>query len=121
MQVTLVWNKQMMRERERRFSEAQTYVDNECLKKMTPYVPVALPFWHNAGKLRDSGKIAEPGVIVYTAPHARADYYNLRSPKHNYHHGGNPNATEMWFEYMKTKHRAEIIRGAAQILGGIPE
>ena len=119
MQVTLVWNKQMMRERERRFSEAQTYVDNECLKNMAPYVPVALPFWHNAGKLRDSGKIIEPGVIVYTAPHARSDYYNLK--KVNHRHGGNPNATDMWFETMKTKHRAGIIRGAAQILGGTPE
>lgn len=103
-----------MRTRQKRFDEAQDYVDNEALVQMTPYVPVALPYYHNAGKLRDSGKVQEPGVIVYTAPHARKDYY----AEVNHAHGGNPQATRLWFETMKHYHAKQILKGAAKIIGG---
>ena len=118
MEVKLIWNANMLRQRKKKFSKAQNYVDAACLKNMTQFVPVALPYYHNAGKLRDSGKIAEPGVIVYTAPMARHDYYNK---KVNHRHGGNPNATALWFETMKSKYRTTIIRGAASIVGGTPK
>ncbi|MBR1750844.1 MAG: hypothetical protein IJ740_08200 [Ruminococcus sp.] len=100
--------------RKKRFDLAQTFIDDQALKLMTPYVPVGLPYYRNSGKLRDSGEVAEPGAIVYTAPFARSDYYaNV-----DHAHGGNPQATRLWFETMKHYHAAEIFRGAAKIIGG---
>lgn len=84
---------------------------------MTPYVPVGLPKYKNAGKLRDSAKIEKPGKIVYTAPFAKSDYYN----NVNHKRGGNPNARRLWFEFTKKKHGAAILRGAAKIAGGKAE
>lgn len=101
--------------RKLQFSKAQKYVDSECIKRMTPFVPVANPRWHHAGRLRDSVGNPAPGVIVYTAPFARHDYYaNVR---HDHPKSGNPNGQRMWFEYMKMKEKQAILRGTAAILG----
>lgn len=102
--------------RKKRFQEAQAYLDSECLRLMTPLVPVAKKRFDNAGKLRDSGKIAEPGKIVYTAPFARNDYYAFKN--HKPPHGGNPLGERMWFEVMKQRHGASLLHGAAAIVGG---
>lgn len=115
MQAKVVINRASINERKQRLKQAQSYVDKECLRLMTPYVPVGLPKYKNSGALRDSGKIVRPGKIVYTAAFARHDYYNR---KVNHKHGGNPNATPLWFETMKKKHGAAILRGAAAIVGG---
>lgn len=119
MLVKVVLNKSALNKRKQRFQVAQDYIDQQALKLMTPYVPVAKPKWHNAGALRDSGKVAEPGLVVYTDRWARSNYYNLQH--RNFKHGGNPNATAYWFETMKKKHGDAILRGAAQILGGKAE
>lgn len=115
MAVKLIWNAKAKLQRDKRISEAQSYIDSECLRYMTLYVPVGLPYYRNAGKLRDSGQISEPGKIIYTAQFAKHDYYNRNV---NHRHGGNPNATPLWFETMKAKHKGAILRGAAAILGG---
>ncbi len=115
-EVKLVWDKRSMIQRKKHFAAAQDYVDEQCVEKMTPYVPVALPRYSNAGKLRDSAAIQKPGVIVYTAPKARSDYYAIKN--HKPPHGGNPNGTRLWFEVMKKTHRQAILRGAAAIAGG---
>ena len=108
----LIWNSASKAKRKQMFSEVQDYVDKQCVEKMRPYVPVARPkkFKHS-GKLRDSVKIPTPGRIVYTAPFSRSDYYSTV----NHQRGGNPNARRMWFEYMKSKHGKEILRGASAI------
>ena len=95
--------------------EAQNYVDAESLRLMLPYVPVGLPKYERSGTLRDSGRVESPGKIVFTARKARHDYYNRRV---DHRHGGNPNATPLWFETMKKKHGSAILRGAAGIAGG---
>ncbi len=118
MGVKLIWNVRTKIERQRKLEEAQNHVDADCLKYMTYYVPVGLPYYQNSGKLRDSGKIAEPGKITYTAPFCKNDYYNTSI---NHRHGGNPNATALWFETMKSKHKTEILREAAAIVGGKAE
>ena len=100
--------------RKQLFRKAQAYIDSECIMRMTPYVPVARKHWHNAGKLRDSVQNPEPGVICYTAPFARHDY----NATVNHRHGGNPAAQRRWFEFMKMKDAAAILRGAAAIVGG---
>ena len=116
--VKLELDKSQEKQRREKFKAAQDYVDSECLRLMTPYVPVGLPKYKNSGALRDSGKIASPGKIVYTAKKARHDYYNR---KVNHRHGGNPNATPLWFETMKKKHGKAILRGAAALIGGKTE
>lgn len=116
MRAKVVINSASINERKQRLKAAQDYVDSECLRLMTPYVPVGLPEYKNSGKLRDSGKVERPGRIVYTAPRARKDYYNVK--KVNHKNGGNPNAVDRWFEFMKKKDGAAILRGAAAIAGG---
>lgn len=115
MTVSLILNPAAIALRKVRFSKAQKYVDSECIKQMTPFVPVANPRWHHAGRLRDSVRNSVPGVIVYTAPFARHDYYaNVR---HDHPRSGNPNGKRMWFEYMKMKDKRAILRGTAAIMG----
>jgi len=118
MNVRLTWNNETKKQRREKLKVVQKYVDSECLRLMTPYVPVGLPEYKNSGTLRDSGKILYPGKIVYTAKKARHDYYNR---KVNHRHGGNPNATPLWFETMKKKHGKAILRGAAALIGGKTE
>lgn len=114
MNVKFKWSKDFFKIRAQKFKEAQDYVDSECVKRMEPYVPVARKRFRNAGRLRDSVKIAEPGKIVYTARFSRSDYYSTK----NHKHGGNPNAQRLWFEVMKRESGAQILRGAAAIAGG---
>lgn len=113
-EIKLVWDKKMLLMRKKRFAEAQNYIDNTCVEKMTPFVPVALPRFRNAGKLRDSASIPTPGKIVYTSPKSRSDYYSTV----NHRHGGNPQASRLWFEVMKKRSAGQILRGTAKVLGG---
>lgn len=119
MRAKLVLSKSFMPVRRLRFEKAQDYIDKQCAEKMTPYVPVGLSRYRNAGKLRDSVQIKSPGAIVYTAPFARRDYYAVKN--HKPPHGGNPNGSRLWFEVMKSRHGEEILRGAAKITGGKPK
>lgn len=114
MEVTFELDRKAMRHRERRFAQAQQFIDRECVQRMTPYVPVAKAYWHNAGRLRDSVQNPQPGVICFTAPFARGDYYADKNHKSS----GNPAARRMWFEFMKRRDAAAILRGAAAIVGG---
>lgn len=115
MTVSLIINPAALALRKLQFSKAQKYIDTECIRRMTPFVPVAQKRWRNAGKLRDSVGNPVPGVIVYTAPFARHDYYaNVR---HDHPRSGNPHGQRVWFEYMKARESKAILRGAAAILG----
>lgn len=113
MNITFTLDSRAMKHREERFGQAQKYIDSECIKLMTPFVPVALPYYKNAGKLRDSVENPEPGVIVYMAPKARHDYTSTV----NHAHGGNPQAQRLWFEVMKAHYATAILKGTAKILG----
>ena len=103
-----------VKRREKRFEEAQDWLDGECIRLMEPLVPVALPYYHNAGALRDSAVSPQPGVIEYTAPKSKHDYYAAV----DHHHGGNPQAQRMWFEVMKARHITELRDGVAKKIGG---
>jgi len=102
--------------RQRSFAEAQEYIDNRCVQLMEPYVPVALSFYRNAGRLRDSVQITSPGFIEYTAPRAEHDYYVL-PPEVDHRNGGNPDAQPMWFDFMKQRHIRELAKGVGEITG----
>ncbi|MBP5362859.1 MAG: hypothetical protein J6Y71_07580 [Ruminococcus sp.] len=110
----LTWSSSFGTLQTARFSAAQAYIDKECVKYMTPLVPVALPKFRNAGKLLRSVKIVSAGRIYYLSEHSRYSYY-IRS---NHRHGGNPQAKRMWFEPMKRQYKGAILRGAAAIAGG---
>jgi len=114
MTVRFTLNSGALRRRDKLFSKAQSYIDSECIRLMRPLVPVGKPYFRHSGKLRDSAGNPSPGVIVYLAQFARHDYYAAV----NHRHGGNPNAQRMWFEVMKRKHAAEILRGVRGITGG---
>ncbi len=109
--INLVWDKAFKRRAKEKFIKMQEYIDTSCVKKMEPLVPVALDKFENAGKLRDSVKISKPGVIIYTAPFARSDYYATK----NHQRGGNPQAQRMWFEAMKVRDADKIRKGAQKI------
>lgn len=113
MTVTLIFDARAMKHRQKNIEKAQDYVDNECVRRMEPYVPVGLPRFRNAGKLRDSAVVKQPGLIEYTAPFAEHDYY----ADVDHSHGGNPKAQRLWFEVMKSKERVPILMGAAKIMG----
>ena len=114
MNVKLNWRRDFQKIFSKKFRAAQNYVDEECIKRMEPYVPVGRKSYHNAGKLKASVKIEKPGKIVYTAPFARHDYYSTVS----HLHGGNPDAQRMWFEVMKQESGRSILKHAAEIAGG---
>lgn len=115
MNVRLIWDYAALSKRKKQFEVAQNYIDSESLRLMLPYVPVGHRRYRNSGALKNSGRIYSPGVIVFTSRFARHDYYNKGV---DHRHGGNPNATALWFETMKAKHGRAILRGAAAIVGG---
>lgn len=111
MKSNLKWNKNFKKNKRKLFAEIQDHVDTQCVKRMTPFVPVALPKYRHAGKLRDSVKISKPGEIVFTAKFARKDYYAHK----NHQRGGNPKAKRLWFEVMKDTDGEAILKGAKAI------
>lgn len=117
MKVKLKWAKDFKPRHNKQFSEAQEYVDTQCIKRMREFVPVAVSRFPNAGKMRNSIEILSPGKIIHKDKKARSEYYN--HGKHT--HTGDPKAKPMWFEVMKTKYKREIILGAAKLAGGKPK
>ncbi len=107
-----VLNKAANKLREEDFEKAQEYIDNECVEKMMPYIPVAIPSYSNAETLKNSVQIAEPGRIIFTAPFAKHRYYQRWRSRIT----GNPDGASYWFEVMKDRHADEILRGAQKIM-----
>ena len=114
MNIKFSWAKNFDSKVKKTLKNAQKCVDSECIEKMTEFVPVGLPRYRNAGKLRDSVKIKEAGKIIYTAPFAKHDYYS----EVNHENGGNPNASRLWFEVMKSKYKKEILQDVSEITRG---
>lgn len=137
MNVTLVWNEQRRRER---FDKIQVFVDSSCIRYMAQYTPM------RTGMLMKSATLGTKigiGHIVYNSPYARYQYYGIIfgpnipitengqvvgfwSPpkKHStgrqmsYSKARHPNATRLWFEVMKKKHKPAIQRGIAALERG---
>lgn len=111
--------------KKRNFSKAQAYVDSEALRLCEPYVPMLTGALVKSGQ---SGTVVGSGLVRYTAPYARYQYYGRvmigKPPKQaankplNYTKTVHPQAGALWFERMKFDHKGEILRGAAKITGG---
>lgn len=88
-------------------SEVQKFVDNEVLKRCTPYIP-----W-DTGTLNRSGQLHTAigsGKVVYNTPYARRWYYEPAKFQ------GAPRRGNYWFDRMLNEGgRDAILRGAAKI------
>lgn len=93
-----------------KLKEAQTFVDNEVLRRCTPMVPM------DTGELIRSGiRKTRPGTgkVCYRTPYARRWYYEPA------HFQGAPMRGNRWFERMKNSGgEAAIMRGIERITGG---
>ncbi len=58
---------------EKNFERAQQYVDSETIRLCDPYVPFRTGMLKKSGT---SGTVIGSGVVEYTAPYAKEQYYN---------------------------------------------
>ncbi len=130
--VNLVWKQTFGREQRDRFTSVQKYIDSECIRLMVPYTPML-----NGILMKNAvmGTVIGSGLITYTSPYARYQYYGklmvssvtgsayaregeskiLTNTDLKYSASRHPKAQKMWFEAMKADKREQILRGAAAI------
>ncbi len=133
MKITLEWNRNFRSITNDKFQKAQKFVDSECLRLMVPYTPALNNMMY---KTATEGTVIGSGKIVYTAPHARYQYYGklmvssvtgspyakqgekkvLTDKDLTYNTFRHPNAGKLWFERMKKDHKSEILKGAKEIM-----
>lgn len=107
--VEMKWDKSWGARQTSRFQKAQMFIDSECLRYNSKYVPFRYGILIGSGV---SGTEVGSGTLRYIAPYARSTYYIRKNYK------GAPMRGAYHFERMKIDHRATILRGAAQIAGG---
>lgn len=119
----LRWSRSFSRQWGERYRRAQIFMDSEVLRLNDRYVPF------RQGGLKRSGiqgTTVGSGMVRYIAPYARYQYQGklmvgpapkqLTSIPLRYH-SGDANRGAKWFEVMKARHGAEIIRGVRRIVG----
>lgn len=100
---------------EKRFEITQKYIDSEVLRLSEPYVP------KRSGKLIESGTagtVIGSGVVEYTAPYAKDQYYTNAGRGTDGLNAANGNKGmrgKEFFERMKADHKDEIKEGAKKI------
>lgn len=94
----LEWNSNFAPSMEKGFSNAQEFVDSECIRRMNPETPRRTGVLIKSATL---GTVIGSGEINQIAPYARRQYYEHREKSH-------------WFERMKNRHKDSILKGAAQ-------
>lgn len=100
----LVWNSGFGQNRTAMFNRKQAIIDSEVLRYCSPLVPLRTSMLEKSGTL---GTVIGSGMVRYIAPYARFQYYQTaQSRSYNSHRGG------LWFERMKTAHKADIQRAA---------
>ena len=98
---------------EKKFERKQKYIDSEVLRLSDPYVP---KLSGNLIKSGIEGTVIGSGVVEYTAPYAKDQYYNNAgrgkqgTQKHNSHNYKCIRG-KFWFERMKADHLDEIEKG----------
>lgn len=89
---------------DKRLSTAQNYIDNQCLKYLPDYTPIAQKRFENRGKMSKSHVIKQPGLIINTEPKARREYYINKG-------GSGAPRGKYWLERMKADHKDDILKG----------
>jgi hypothetical protein len=93
------------------FQQAQKYVDSETIRYSDPYVPFRTGIMKKSGI---SGTVVGSGVVEYTAPYARGQYYtNAGRGKEglNAAKGTKGLRGPFFLERMKADHLPDIRRG----------
>lgn len=103
------------------YKRAQKFVDSEVIRLSSPYTPM------RSGKLAQSSTSATrigSGEVKYNVPYSRYQYYGLvmvgKAPKKltgiPLTYSGAPQRGSKWFERMKARSKADILRGAGKIV-----
>jgi hypothetical protein len=107
----LTWNTNFQPKWQKRYSEAQKWVDNEVLMQCEPFTPL------RTGMLVKSSILGtEPGsgLVQWIAPYARRQYYSKRKPGS----ASGPLRGPYWFERAKAIYKQHWIDGVRRIAGG---
>jgi hypothetical protein len=127
------WRPGFERDMKSRFSRAQAYIDEACIRHMDRYTPMRTGMLKKAATI--STKIGS-GRIEYASPYARYQYYGklmvssvtgsayalsgekkvLTNIDLVYNTASHPLAGPFWFERMKADNKDKILRGAASIM-----
>lgn len=126
------------------FGPVQTFIDNECIRLMSPYTPFDTGVLDNS--IRINSTIGS-GKLVQATPYARYLYYGnlmvdpetlkgaftdgmgrfwsrpgvskIMDPEGKqlkYDISKHPHAGPMWFERMKESHKDDILKGCQEIV-----
>lgn len=94
----LTWAPEFKPNMEKGLSNAQEFVDSECIRRMNPETPRRTGVLIKSATL---GTVIGSGEINQIAPYARRQYYEHKEKSY-------------WFERMKNRHKDSILRGAAK-------
>ena len=97
----LKWAPGFSKRKEGAFSNAQAFVDSECLRYMNPLTPRRTGMLIKSGTL---GTVVGSGSIEYLAPYARRQYYEHKTKAR-------------WFKTRKGSHKDAIREGAEKLAG----
>jgi hypothetical protein len=111
MEAVLEWNTNFKPKWQKRYSNAQKFVDSEVLRLCEPYVPLLTGMLIKSGIL---GTEIGSGLVRWIAPYARYQYYLDRKTKSQ----TGPLRGSLWFHRMKAAHGRKIVKTAKKIAGG---
>lgn len=94
----LEWNQGFEANIKKGLSNAQEFVDSECIRRMNPETPRRTGVLIKSATL---GTVVGSGEINQIAPYARRQYFEHKEKSY-------------WFERMKNRHKDSILRGAAK-------
>lgn len=111
MRVQLEWNPDFKDKWEKRYTNAQKFVDSEVLRLCEPYTPLLTGMLIKSGTL---GTIPGRGYVEWIAPYAKYQYYLKRKTPST----TGPLRGSAWFQRMKEVHGSQILSGARRFAGG---
>lgn len=107
---SMQWDPSLGAEYTERLTRAQKFIDNEVLRFCSARVPLRTGMLQKSGI---TGTVVGSGLVMYTAPYARMQYYRTAESRiYDPHRGA------YWFERGKASERQRILAGAAKIAGG---
>lgn len=95
----LDWDSRFRPDKEKVFKNKQTFIDQECIRRMVPLTPRRTGVLIKSATL---GTTIGSGEIHQIAPYARRQYYEHKNNSY-------------WFERMKNRHKDSILKGAQKI------
>lgn len=95
----LDWDSRFRPDKEKIFKNKQTFIDQECIRRMVPLTPRRTGVLIKSATL---GTTIGSGEIHQIAPYARRQYYEHKNNSY-------------WFERMKNRHKDSILKGAQKI------